>query len=142
MTRGEDFIKRIECSKNHCSYMSNLAWTDLNTKGNILKLHDKCPNPKCGCQKIITFTPHQYMLEGRSIKSKLQKIFRGTKTAWDNFLKPAINATAPFIGMAVSAKTKNPEVGQATTNIPKSISGGKILSLTDMHGNGLRLKVM
>ena len=82
------------------------------------------------------------MLEGGSIKSKLQKIFRGTKTAWNKFLKSAINATAPFIGMAVSAKTKNPKVGQATINILKSISGGKILSLTDMHGRGLRLKVM
>ena len=82
------------------------------------------------------------MLEGGSIKSKLQKILRGTQTAWNKFLKPAINATAPFIGMAVSAKTKNPKVGAATTNILKSISGGKILSLTDMHGNGLRLKVM
>ena len=92
--------------------------------------------------KIITFTPHQYMLEGGSIKSKLQKIFKGTQTVWNKFLKPAINATAPFIGMAVSAKTKNPKVGQATTSILKSISGGKILSLTDMHGRGLRLKVM
>ena len=53
MTRGEDFIKRGKCGKNHCSSMSNQAWTDLNSKGNILKLHDKCPNPKCGCQKII-----------------------------------------------------------------------------------------
>ena len=44
--------------------------------------------------------------------------------------------------MAVSAKTKNPKIGQATTSILKSISGGKILSLTDMHGNGLRLEVM
>ena len=44
--------------------------------------------------------------------------------------------------MAVSAKTKNPKVGQATTNIFKSISGGKILNLTDMHGHGLRFKVM
>ena len=44
--------------------------------------------------------------------------------------------------MAVSPKTKNPKVGQATTNIIKSISGGKILSLTDMHGNGLRFKMM
>ena len=44
--------------------------------------------------------------------------------------------------MAASAKTKNPKVGQATTNILKSISGGKILSLTDMHGNGLRFKMM
>ena len=142
MARGKDFIKRGKCGKNHCSSMSNSAWTDLNSKGDILKLHDKCPNPKCGCQKIITFTPHQYMLEGGSIKSKLQKIFRGTKTAWDKFVKPAINATAPFIGMAVSAKTKNPKDGQATTNILESISGGKILSLTDIHGNGLRLIVM
>ena len=92
--------------------------------------------------EIITFTPHQYMLEDGSIKCKLQKIFKGTQTAWNKFLKPAINITAPIIGMAVSAKTKNPKVGQATTNILKSISGGKILSLTDMQGRGLRLKVM
>ena len=142
MTKGEDFIKRGKCKNKHCSSMSNSAWCDLNSKGFILKLHDKCPNLKCGCQKIITFTPHQYMLEGGSIKSKLQKIFKGTQNAWNKFLKPAINATAPFIGMAISAKTKNPKVGQATTNILKSISGGIILSLTDMHGNGLRLKVM
>ena len=122
MTKGEDFIKRGKFKiNNHCSSVSNFAWTDINSKGNILKLHDKCPNPKCGCQKIINFTRHQYMLEGGSIKSKLQNIFRGTQTAWNNFLKPAINATAPFIGMAVSAKTKNPKVGQATTNILKSI---------------------
>ena len=117
MTRGEDFIKKGRCKNKHCSAMSNSARNDLNSQGNILKLHDRCSNPKCACQKIITFTPHQYMLEGGSIKSKLQKIFKGTQTAWNKFLKPAINATAPFIGMAVSAKTKNPKVGQATTNI-------------------------
>ena len=122
--------------------MSNSAWCDLNSKGDILKLHDKCPNPKCNCQKMITFTPKQYMLEGGSIKSKLQKNFKVTQTAWNRFLKPAINASASFIGMAIGAKTKNRKVGAATTNILKSISGGKVLSLTDMHGNGLRLKVM
>ena len=122
--------------------MSTSAWTDLNSQGNILKLHDKCPNPKCGCQKIITFTPHQYMLDGGSIKSKLQKIFKGNQIAWKKFLKPAVNVAVPFIGMAVGAKTKNPKVAAATTNILKSISGGKILSLTDRHGNGLRLGVM
>ena len=58
------------------------------------------------------------------------------------FFKPAVNVAAPFIEMAVSAKTKNPKVGQATKNILKSISGGKILRLTDMHGHGLRLKVI
>ena len=142
MTKDEDFIKRGKCKKNHCSSMSNSAWTDINSKGNILKLNDKCPNPKCGCQKIITFTPHENMLEGGSNKSKLQKLFKGTQTAWNKFLKPAVNVAAPFIGMAVSAKTRNPKVGQATTNMLKSISGGRILSLTDMHGNGLRLRVM
>ena len=87
MTRGIDFIKKEKCSKKHCSSMSNQAWTDLNSQGNILKLHDKCPNPKSDCQKIITFAPHQYLLEGGSIESKLQKIFRGTQKAWDSFIK-------------------------------------------------------
>ena len=67
MTRGSDFIEKGSCKNKHCSSMSTSAWTDLNSKGNILKLHGKCPNPYCGCQKIITFTPHQYMLEGGSI---------------------------------------------------------------------------
>ena len=49
--------------------MSNSALTDLDI--NILKLHDKCPNPKCGCQKIVTFTPQQHMLESGSIRTKL-----------------------------------------------------------------------
>ena len=76
MTRGEDFAKKGKCAHNLCSTMSNSAWCDLNSKGDILKLHDKCA--KCNSQKLITFTARQYMLEGGSIKSKLQKIFRGT----------------------------------------------------------------
>ena len=142
MTRGEDFIKRGKCGKNHWSSMSNSAWTDLNSKGNILKLHDKCPNPKCGCQKIITFTPYQYMLEGGSIKSKLQKSFRGTKKTWDSFIKPGLKMATPLISAAVAAKTNSPQTAQVTNSILKSLTGGKILSLTDMHGRGLRLKVM
>ena len=142
MTRAEDFIKNAKCSHGHRSTMSNSAWCDLNKNCTVLKLHDMCHNPKCKCQKQITFTPKQFQLEGGSIESELQKIFKGTPTALNKFLKPAINATAPFIGMAVSAKTRNPKVGQATTNILKSISGGKILSLTDMRGIGLRLKVI
>ena len=82
------------------------------------------------------------MLEGRSIKSKLQKIFKGTQTARNNFLKPAVNVAALFFVVAVLAKTKNRRVGQATTKNLKSTSGGKNLSLTDLHCNGLRLKVM
>ena len=143
MTRAESFMKRGKGSKNHCSAMSNSARTDINSKGDILKLHDNCPDPKCGCQKIITFTPHQYMLEGGSIKSKLQKIFRGTKTAWDKFIKPGLKMATPLISAAVAAKTKNPQSAEVANTILKSLTGGKILSLTDMHsGAGLRLRVM
>ena len=49
---------------------------------------------------------------------------------------------APLISAAVVAKTKNPQSAQLTNSILKSLTGGKILSLTDMHGNGLILKVM
>ena len=103
--------------------MSKSAWCDINSKGDIFKLHDKCLNPKCNCQEIITFTPHHYMFEGGLIKSKLQKLFRGTQTAWNKFLKPAVKVAAPFIGMVVGAKTKNPKLGQATSNILTSVSG-------------------
>ena len=121
MTRAQNFIQKGKGKNNHCSFMSKSAWTDLNSKGNIIKLHDRCPNQKCGCQKIITVAPHHYMLEGGSIKCKLQKIFRSTQTAWNKFPKTAVNVAAPFIGMAVGAKTKNPKVAAATTNILKSI---------------------
>ena len=82
------------------------------------------------------------MLEGGSIKNKLKSIFKRTQTAWNKFLKPALNIASPYIGMAVSAKSKIPKISQATANILKNISGGRILSLTVMHGNGLKLKVM
>ena len=61
------------------------------------------------------------MLEGGSIKSKLQKNLRRSQTTWNKCLKPALNIASPYIGMAVSAKTKNPKIGQATANILKSI---------------------
>ena len=101
-----------------------------------------CHNLKCSCRKQITFTPQQFQIEAGSRKRERQKFLRGTQTAWNNFVKPAINPTAPFIGVAVSAKKTNPKVGRATTKTPKSTLGGKILSLTDLHGNGLRSKVL
>ena len=122
--------------------MLNSAWCDLNSKKVILKLHDKFPNPKCKCQKIITFTPHQFMLERGSIKSKLQKCFRGTKKAWDSFVKPGLKMAKLLISAVVAEKSKNPYSAQLTNNIIKSLTGGKIISLTDMQGRGLRLKVM
>ena len=71
MTRGEIFMKKGKCKNNHCSAISISTWCDLINKGDIIKLHDQCPNLKCNCQDIITSAPHQYMLEGGSIKRKL-----------------------------------------------------------------------
>ena len=142
MTRGQDFIKNAKCTHGHCSAMSNSAWCDLNKKFTVLKLHDMCHNPRCKCQKQITFSPNQFQMESGGFKDTMKKIFKGSQTAWNKFLKPTINTLPPVIGMAVGAKSKNAKVGAATTNILKSLTVGKILSLTDIYGNGLRLKVM
>ena len=48
----------------------------------------------------------------------------------------------PLISAAIAAKTKNAQSAQKTNNILKPLTSAKILSLTDMHGNGSRLKVM
>ena len=86
--------------------MFNSAWCGLNSKSDKLKLHDKCPNRKCKCQKLITFTPKQFQLEGNGLKKTIEKLSEGTQTAGNNFFKPAIVATAPFIGMTVSGQNK------------------------------------
>ena len=82
------------------------------------------------------------MLEGGSIKSNLEKFFRGTKKAWDSFIEPGLKMATPLISAAVAAKTKSPQSAQVTNSNLKSLTGGKILSLTDMHGREFRLKVM
>ena len=141
MTRGQDF-KSAKCSHGHRSSMSNSAWCGLNKNCTVLKLHDMCHNPKCKCHKQITFSPNQFQLEGAGFKNTMKKFIKGSQSAWSNFLKPMINTLAPLIGMAVGAKSKNAKVGAATSNFLKTLTGGKILSLTDIHGNGLRLEVM
>ena len=82
------------------------------------------------------------MLEGGSIKSKHQKIFEGTQTAWNKFLKPPLKIATPIISAGVAAKTKNPQSAQVTSSILKSLTDSKILSLTDMPGRNLRLRAM
>ena len=98
------------------------AWRELNSEGDILKLHDMCPNSKCNCWKQITFNIRQLQLKGSGFENKLKKILKGTEKAWNIFLKPAVYVAAPFIGMAVGAITKNPKVAPATTNKLNSIS--------------------
>ena len=106
MTRGESIVENAKCTHGHLSAMSNSAWCDLNKNCTVLKLHDMCHNPKCNCQKQITFTPKQFQLEGGSINKKLESFFNGTKTTWDKFLKPALNMASLYIGLAVSAKKR------------------------------------
>ena len=48
----------------------------------------------------------------------------------------------PLISTIVAAKTKNPQSTQMTNNILKSLTGGKIINSTDLHGNSFRLRVM
>ena len=45
-----------------------------------------------------------------------------------------MNAPASLIGMSVAAKSKNPSAGQATAQILKSLSAGKVLTFTDNFG--------
>ena len=142
MARGESFVKNAKCTHGHRSVMSNSARCDLNKNCTVLKLHVMCHIHKCNCQKEITFTPKQFQLQTGGFKKTMKKISKGSQTAWNKFLKPGVNVAALFIGMAVEAKTKNLKVAQATTNFLGSIFGGKIIKLTDMHGRGLRLKVI
>ena len=60
---------------------------------------------------------------------------------WNIFIKPGLKIASPVISAEVDPKTKNPQSAEITSNVLKSLKGGKILSLSDMHGNGLRLKV-
>ena len=61
---------------------------------------------------------------------------------WNNFIKPGLKIATPIISAGVAGKTKNPQSAQTTSNILKSLTGGKILRLTNLLGNGLGLKVM
>ena len=142
MSKGSGFIKSGKCTHGHRSAMSNSAWCDLNKNCTVLKLHDMCHNPKCKCQKQITFSPNQFQLEGARFENTMKKIIKGSQTAWNKFLKPALKIATLNISAGVARKTKNPQSAQVTSNILKSLTGGKILSLTDMHGSGLRLRVM
>ena len=55
LTRGQEFEQKAKGKHCHCSAISNTAWDDLNSTGDPLKLHDKCPNNNCKCQKQNTF---------------------------------------------------------------------------------------
>ena len=63
-----------------------------------------CHNPKCNCQKQLTFSTRQFQLEGKGFKNTMKKTIKGSQTAWNKFLQPAVNTFAPVIGMTVGVK--------------------------------------
>ena len=69
MTRGDDFQKRAKRENKHSSTMSVLAWSDLISKSDLLKIHC-CTNPKGIGQKKINFTPREFRMEGAGFKKK------------------------------------------------------------------------
>ena len=52
-TTGEKSKKSAKGKVNYSSPMSNTAWTNLNSKRHILKLHDICGEDGCKCKKRI-----------------------------------------------------------------------------------------
>ena len=93
--------------------MSISVWSDLNSKVDIVKLHEMGQITEGNCQKQCLFTSRQFCCEGAGYLNILQNVFEGSKEAGDDILKPAVNVAAPFIG----AKSKNLALAQATTNI-------------------------
>ena len=64
-------------------------------------------------------------LEELGSKTNCKKKFEGTQTGWKKFHRPAIDATALVIGIALAEKSKKPRVGQATANHLISVSERK-----------------
>ena len=86
LTKGEKLQKFAKCKNNVSSPMSELSWCDFYNNGNQLRTQDVCPNPRCKCQKQITFTPNQFQLEGAGYKNTKQKVLKGIQKAWIFFL--------------------------------------------------------
>ena len=72
-------------------------------------------------------------MEGAGFENTIKKIFRGSQTAWNKFLIPTKNTLAPVRGMAIGENSRKKQVSAATTIILKSLTGRKILTLTDMQ---------
>ena len=99
----------------------------MNSKGNLLKVHDVCPNPKCRCQKQIIFTPNQKHFEKTGYEDKRRNFFKGTQTAWNKFINLGLQIVTPLTSAAVTATTENPQTVQETNKSFKSIGACKTL---------------
>ena len=72
------------------------------------------------------------MLDVGSIGSRLRKTFRGTEKAGDSFIQPGLKMATQLISAAEAAKTRSPQSAQITNINILLLTGGEILSLTDL----------
>ena len=68
-------FEKEKIKHGNCSCMYNGACCDLKSNGDLLKLHDICPNPEYRCRKQITFTPRQFQLEGAGFENTKKSTF-------------------------------------------------------------------
>ena len=87
-------------------------------------------------------TPRQFQLEGIEFENTMKTLFKGTEKSSHMFIKPGLKIATPSISGVVAAKTENPQSAQITSSVLKSLTGGEVLGLTDVHGNGLGIKVL
>ena len=72
----------------------------------------------------------------------MKKFFEGTEKKGNIFSKAVLKIASPIISAVVVAKTEKPQAFEVTSKVLKSLTGGKKLSLTDVHGSTLRLREM
>ena len=108
-TKGEKFVTSAKCKNNHSSPRWNISLCDLNSEGNLLKVHDMCPKPKCKCQKQITSRPNQFQLKRAGFEHSMKDFSGETEKIRNNFNEPGLKKASPIISNAVAAKTNNPQ---------------------------------
>ena len=135
-------LKKSKFKKGQSSALSKRVRCDSSSKRDISTLHVVYLIIKCKCQKPVTVTLTLFPLDSSGFENKVKNTFKGTQKAWDKFMKPGLNTTSRPISAAVGSKTENHHLAKTASIILKAISAGKVLSLTDMLGNGLRLRVM
>ena len=69
------------------------------------------------CLKLTKSTKEQFQLETSRFEAVMKKKLERMVKILNQVLKGDFNVAAPFIGMAVEAKTKNLQSSQVTTNL-------------------------
>ena len=120
--------------------MSILALCDLISNCSVWKMYVMRRKSGCNCQKQSTFSPERNQPEGVGLQNNLQNYLENPNSS-ELFSKLVVKVAAPFIGQAVDAKTKNPQVGLAKIKSLRSINGRKLFSFIEMHSIGSRAKL-